>query len=216
METKTIPFDLETAKKIQAGEVAGTIKTKNGLYCKIVSYCDGTDFFVERTTETRHFRWCYPYTKDGRYLDGKNNGGTDYDLILEMPDTHQFNVGDKVRVRPKDTHSHFVNRYDNCIGKIVGTHHEYFMVIVKGAFQDLFLAEELELVNKTGKHKFKPFDKVLVRDGDNFTWKCGIFSHIEELLEDHIFVVNSGYWHQCIPYEGNEHLIGTTDKPTQS
>ena len=40
METKTIPVDLETAKKIQAGKIKGTIKTKNGLTCKIVSYCD--------------------------------------------------------------------------------------------------------------------------------------------------------------------------------
>lgn len=61
----------------------------------------------------------------------------------------QFKVGDKVRVRPNDTHSHFVKQYDNCIGKIVGEHHEYFVVIVTGAFQDQFLAEELQLIEET-------------------------------------------------------------------
>ena len=102
MKTKIIPFDLETAKKIQAGDIAGSIKTKNGLTCKIVSYCDGTDFFVERKTEAGYCRWCYPYTKDGRYIDGKNNDGTDYNLILEVPEetpNHEFKPFDKVLVR---------------------------------------------------------------------------------------------------------------------
>ena len=30
MRTKTISFDLETAKKIQAGEIDGAIKTRDG------------------------------------------------------------------------------------------------------------------------------------------------------------------------------------------
>ena len=31
MKTKTIPFDLETAKKIQAGEIKGRIMTRDGV-----------------------------------------------------------------------------------------------------------------------------------------------------------------------------------------
>lgn len=152
METKTIPFDLETAKKIQAGKIKGTIKTKNGLTCKIVSYCDGTDFFVERTTEVRMHRWCYPYTKDGMYIDGKFNGGTDYDLILKVPDNEP---------------------------------------------------------------QFKPFDKVLVRDKDDCKWRCCFFSHLSDNFEfPYISII--GGWKQCIPYEGNEHLVGTTDKPKEN
>lgn len=58
------------------------------------------------------------------------------------------------------------------------------------------------------KHQFKPFDKVLVRDGDNELWQCNMFSHKEG-----IYVCFCSYWQQCIPYEGNEHLLGTTNKP---
>lgn len=36
MVTKTIPFDLETAKKIQTGEIKGKIKTKQGKEARII------------------------------------------------------------------------------------------------------------------------------------------------------------------------------------
>lgn len=64
--------------------------------------------------------------------------------------------------------------------------------------------------DKKTKHQFKPFDKVLVRDGDNELWQCNMFSHIEG-----IYVCFCSYWQQCIPYEGNEHLLGTTNKPEE-
>lgn len=58
--------------------------------------------------------------------------------------------------------------------------------------------------------ELKPFDKVLVRDRDEQEWECSLFSHIDE--EDYYVCVGS-WWMQCIPYEGNEHLLGTTNKP---
>ena len=57
-----------------------------------------------------------------------------------------------------------------------------------------------------------PFDKVLVRDGDDDKWVCDIFSHIDE--NDFYYCVGKR-WEQCIPYEGNEHLLGTTKKPEE-
>lgn len=60
------------------------------------------------------------------------------------------------------------------------------------------------------KPQFKPFDKVLVRDIDEHEWECDLFSHIDE--EDYYVCVGS-WWLQCIPYEGNEHLLGTKISP---
>lgn len=57
-----------------------------------------------------------------------------------------------------------------------------------------------------------PFDKVLVRDGDNDKWVCDIFSHIDE--NDFYYCIGTR-WQQCIHYEGNEHLLGTTKNPEQ-
>lgn len=57
--------------------------------------------------------------------------------------------------------------------------------------------------------QFKPFDKVLVRWNDASLWRTGFYSH--ELDGKHC--VGGDYYQQCIPYEGNEHLIGTTKEP---
>ena len=62
--------------------------------------------------------------------------------------------------------------------------------------------------------ELKPFDKVLVRDHSTRRWKAGFFSHKEEDVETHKYVCTDTCWEQCIPYEGNEYLLGTTDSPT--
>lgn len=61
------------------------------------------------------------------------------------------------------------------------------------------------------KHQFKPFDKVLVRDRDDKKWDCDIFCHLGD--KERVFICIRNWWRQCIPYEGNEHLLGTTNKP---
>ena len=54
---------------------------------------------------------------------------------------------------------------------------------------------------------FKPFDKVLVRDGNSLKWTADLFSYIDDG-----FVCTGGIaCRQCIPFDGNEHLLGTTD-----
>lgn len=65
------------------------------------------------------------------------------------------------------------------------------------------------------EHEFKPFDKVLVRDGDDEKWKPQIFScYVKDGIHIYYTLAEDSYA-QCIPYEGNEHLAGTTDKPDE-
>lgn len=59
--------------------------------------------------------------------------------------------------------------------------------------------------------QFKPFDRVLVRDCDDGVWNAGEYSHFDG--ENHM-VMGQG-WSQCIPYEGNEHLVGTDKNPEE-
>lgn len=63
------------------------------------------------------------------------------------------------------------------------------------------------------KTELKPFDKVLVRDRDDRKWGCDLFCHLGD--KEGVFVCISSWWRQCIPYEGNEHLLGTTKKPEE-
>lgn len=54
--------------------------------------------------------------------------------------------------------------------------------------------------------EFKPFDKVLCRDRYDQNWTCDLYSH----KDDDIYMTIGCYYKQCIPYEGNENLLGTS------
>lgn len=62
---------------------------------------------------------------------------------------------------------------------------------------------------------FKPFDKVLVRDYEGQTWNANYFSYYMENNKDFLYACMNNPYRYCIPYEGNEHLLGTTDPYTK-
>lgn len=62
------------------------------------------------------------------------------------------------------------------------------------------------------KCSFKPFDKVLVRCG-NGIWGATFFSRCDNKSAWAYVGVDCNNWEQCIPYEGNEHLLGTDKSP---
>ena len=69
-------------------------------------------------------------------------------------------------------------------------------------------AEKKEVVGLKPKVEFKPFDKVLVRDNEDDIWEVSLFGYKYELY----YRCDNGIpWIQCIPYDGNEHLLGTTN-----
>lgn len=61
---------------------------------------------------------------------------------------------------------------------------------------------------------FKPFDKVLVRDNDEGEWYANYFSHYKENNDCPYVCIDNSYIY-CIPYEGNEHLLGTSEAYTE-
>lgn len=73
------------------------------------------------------------------------------------------------------------------------------------------IEEEIEEEKQKSEYQFKPFDKVLVRDVDNEEWDCNLFS----LYYNGVYWCIGGIYIQCIKYEGNEHLLGTTNKPKE-
>jgi hypothetical protein len=52
---------------------------------------------------------------------------------------------------------------------------------------------------------------VLVRDYNDEEWCYAQFSHMREPTYALVFNAGCHDWYQCIPFEGNEHLLGTTD-----
>lgn len=63
------------------------------------------------------------------------------------------------------------------------------------------------------KCSFKPFDKVLVRCNEDSVWRCELFSHYNTFNKQCPYVCLSSVYKYCIPYEGNQHLLGTTNNP---
>ena len=74
-------------------------------------------------------------------------------------------------------------------------------------------AEKKQIVGIKKEHQFKPFEKVLVRDTYEDVWRASFFSHIKE--NDGRYVTTCVTWKFCIPYEGNEYLLGTRNNPEQ-
>lgn len=68
-------------------------------------------------------------------------------------------------------------------------------------------AEKKMIVDLKLKVELKPFDKVLVRNNNIRKWEADLFGF--KNVTGHYHCVG-GTWLQCIPYIGNESLLGTT------
>lgn len=147
MKTKIIPFDLEMAKKIQAGEIEG--KIKNSLKEEVRIVC---------------------FDREG--------------AIAPIIALFKVSGGEGVMYVRKDGHA------TSC--------------------RDILTLEVPD-----NEPQFKPFDRVLCRNSDDDVWMANLFSHERCGLAYPYYVCGSNFYKKCIPYEGNEHLVGTTDKPKE-
>lgn len=158
---KQVKFDIELVKKIQAGEIKGTMRTVRG---------DTVRFLGE--------------IKDH-----------EYPLVFAR----------------KIKHSSEEESLDTCT--LTGRYntkyeHENDIII------------EIEEEQQERECQFNPFDKVLVRDNENGSrvWKAAFYSHFYIERDNGYHVTTAGDFYldgEIIPYEGNEHLLGTTDKPKE-
>lgn len=114
----------------------------------------------------------------------------------------KFKVGD--RVKKKDSNEDIV--------LITDIADNYYIVETKYGMEvtiSMSIQNNYELVpDKFDINTLKPFDKVLVRDFDNTPWEIDFFSRL--LDGKHFKCVDLSYV-QCIPYEENKHLLGTTN-----
>ena len=69
-------------------------------------------------------------------------------------------------------------------------------------------AEKKEVTDLKPKVELKPFDKVLVRDSKSDNWRANLFGYIGK--KDGYYHCVYANWAYCIPYTGNESLLGTT------
>ena len=73
-------------------------------------------------------------------------------------------------------------------------------------------AEKKMIVNLKPKVELKPFDKVLGPNEKDDVWEADLFSHYREESQYPFRCIGFSRKY-CIPYEGNEHLLGTRNNP---
>ena len=133
-----------------------------------------------------------------------------YELIIN--NQPKFKVGD--RIRHKDDKN-------KTLITITGIKADYYFIqfynIRKNNYQSGKVSfkdqDKYELVpNKFDITTLKPFDKVLVRDSNSsHFWEPKFFFRYEAGSDYPYRMLNYQYFNMCIPYESNEHLLGTTN-----
>ena len=117
----------------------------------------------------------------------------------------RFKVGDRIKSKYKNF------QYD--VKWLNDTH--YTLVEVEDKFQytePIIEDKNWELVpNKFDINTLKPFDKVLVRCSTLEKWRIQFFEKYDKTYQDPFICIGYNKYKQCIPYEANEHLLGTTD-----
>ena len=98
------------------------------------------------------------------------------------------------------------------------SYYDFIFILVEAfnefSFKNLNASTQSKKENHIDTNSFSPFQKVLVRDDKDHLWKIDLYSHYdkEDCFPHQCFCDN---WKQCIPYKGNDHLLGTTISPEQ-
>lgn len=119
----------------------------------------------------------------------------------------KFKVGDRVRNK---NYKDYIYTIHDIVDKGYSAKEidaDYPIIILFGSQEDNY-----ELVpNKFDITTLKSFEsKVLVRNWNSDYWKPAIFGFTEKNKNAPFYVEGGNFFNKCIPYEGNEHLLGTT------
>lgn len=241
MEQKmvTIPFDLETAKRIREGEIPGQIVTEKGRNRAEIVYEDNLSncpLLVVIHSSTVSADW---FCATGKALSSENR------LLLEVPEYTTFKDGDVLSneegnyIFILNTNGKYLtslyaslaagadfNILDNIAAngnnieryRLATDSEKQMMINALKASNNPKAKEYLKRffgIEEEPKYEFKPFDKVLVRDEGDKEWHISLFAReivdYSDGLSYKYECSNGTLWDYCIHFEGNEHLLGTEE-----
>lgn len=238
--TATIPFDLETAKKINIGEIAGRIVTEKGRNRAEIVYEDNSSIcplLVVIHSISVSADW---FSATGKALSSANR------LLLEVPEYTTFKDGEVLSNKDGsyifilNTHGKYLTSLYASLAARTGlnisdniaaheNHIECYRLATDSEKQRMIKAlkksenpkakEYLKRffgIEEKPKYEFKPFDKVLVKYHEDDNWKASLFTRIitdDQDGETKYECLNGTVVVYCIPFEGNEHLLGTAENP---
>lgn len=128
----------------------------------------------------------------------------------ELVKEPKFKIGDEIRKKDGS---------DYRLRTIESINNNYYIIKTPDWFDNCYITDKLpfncqdeyELIynEKFDINTLKPFEsRVLVRDTDHYEWEGAIFGRYDG---NTFFTIGGVDWKYCIPYEGNEHLLGKTD-----
>lgn len=127
----------------------------------------------------------------------------------------KFKVGDKIRHKLTGNIYKILFLLSNGYG---GGVYDVSITNEIGKSIDVKEQDDYELVpNKFDISTLIPYEsKVLIRNTIGGHWQPAFWGaytidHSDGLLQHHDYLTTKGFTHYCIPYDGNEHLIGKTD-----
>lgn len=237
----TIPFDLETAKKINIGERVGQIVTEKGRNKAEIVYEDNSSIcplLVVIHSISVSADW---FSATGKAFSSENR------LLLEVPDYTTFKDGDVLSNEDGD-YIFILNANGEYLTSLYASLNQNGILNIEdglsacsNTIENYRFATEVERqklidalkaskepkakeylkrffrIGEKPKYEFKPFDKVLVRDEDDKEWNISLFAR--EIVDDsdglsYKYECSNGtLWDYCIHFEGNECLLGTTENP---
>lgn len=238
----TIPFDLETAKKIRKGERLGQIVAEKGRNRAEIVYeddlCNAYPLLVVIHSIPVLADW---FSSTGKAFNDANR------LLLEVPEYVTFKDGDVLSneegnyIFILNTNGKYLTSFYASLAAGVGLNISDNFSACNNEIERYRLATDSEKqrmikalkksknpkakeylkrffgIEERPKYEFKPFDKVLVRDEDDKEWHISLFAR--EIVDDsdglsYKYECSNGtLWDCCIPFEGNECLLGTDENP---
>lgn len=173
---------------------------------KFESYCfiSATGVFYNRGLKTHALHGTRLATEEekAKFFQAIKDNGYKWNAetkTLEKLAEPKFKVGDKIEklgyrftiIQVKDN-----NYLTKCGNKIPIDNQDDFILVP----------------NKFDINTLKPFEsKVLVRNCNSDYWKPAIFGFTGEDKNVPFCVEGGNFFNKCIPYEGNEYLLGTTE-----
>lgn len=236
----TIPFDLETAKKINIGGIVGRIVTEKGRNRAEIVYEDNSSncpLLVVIHSISVSADW---FSATGKALSSENR------LLLEVPEYITFKDGEVLSnedgsfIFILNIHGEYLTSFYASLAAGAGLNISGNFAACNNEIERYKLATDSEKqrminalrasknpkakeylkrffgIKEEPKYEFKPFDKVLVRDEDDKEWHISLF--VREIVDDYNGLPyryecsNGTLWDYCIPFEGNECLLETAEK----
>ena len=239
METKMIkiPFDIEKAKRIQAGVEEGKIIRADGYDVRIICWDrKDSDYPLVALVIKGDQEHIFGYTNKGYF--SFDDTQSSLDLALLIPETSLYKEGDIL----KTFDSFFIFKElseAKCKCYAAYKNGDVYFPSLKADSKDNYWTTQSSIIgyaSEYDKHKFiealkkynnlnslkclkdffgiqycfEPFQKVLVRFHDSDTWAVSLFSHLHNNENEPFCTVGGINYAQCIPYnEETKHLLGT-------